>query len=87
MPFYEMKCKECNYEVEMLLNITDDLEAVKCPKCDNNMKVQITTGNFILEGFGWASKGNKEKPHREKQVGYKVDYDKKNAMREAGERV
>lgn len=45
--------------------------------------------NFLLKGYGWASKGTAtaNKPKLSKEVGLKVDYDKKNAMEKAGERV
>ena len=87
MPFYEMKCNSCNHEEELLLNITEDLSKVECSECGESMKPQITTGNFILKGFGWAGKGNRQKPQYQKQIGVKVDHDKKNAMIEAGEKV
>jgi len=89
MPFYDMKCKneECNYEEEIILNISEDLKDVDCPKCNSKMKTQISTGNFILSGFGWASKGNRDKPMYQKQIGMKVDHDLKNEMQAAGEKV
>ena len=87
MPFYEMKCSECDHEEELLLNITEDLSKIECDVCGGKMKTQITTGNFILKGFGWAGKGNRQKPQYEKQVGVRVDHDKKNAMKAAGEKV
>lgn len=47
------------------------------------------SGNFILKGQGWASKGTAtaSSPKHGKEVGIKVDYDKKQAMKEAGEKV
>jgi len=86
MPFYEMNC-ECDYVEEMLLDITTNLDKVICPKCGKFMKQKITTGNFILKGYNWASKGNVDKPHRVKQTGYRIDHDMKNEMKLAGEKV
>jgi len=87
MPFYNY-ISEDGDEQELFLLMS---EATEEKEIDGKIykKVPQFGGAFILKGRGWASKGTAthNKPKRGKEVGLKVDYDKMNAMKEAGEKV
>ena len=88
MPTYLYFCKTCNTEKEVFHNMNDK-PIIKCPSCKKDMKKDFGGGTgFILKSiWGWATKGNKPRPTRSTEVGVAVDYDKKRAMQEAGEKV
>lgn len=86
MPFYRYLSEDGD-EQELFLMMS---EATPEKEIDGkNYKLQFEgSGNFILKSnWGWASKGNKPKPQHGKEVGIKVDYDKKQEMIDAGEKV
>lgn len=84
MPFYTFKCED-EYIEEMfsMTNIPKEIER------DGKVFTYVPTfsSNFILNGVGWAAKGTAlaSSPKRGKEVGIKVNHDKKAAMEAAGE--
>jgi putative FmdB family regulatory protein len=82
----DMICKKCGFEKEIWRKINDKPE-VKCEKCGTKMIKNFINLNFSLKGQGWASKNTAtaSKPQRFKEVGIKVDTNKKREMEAAGE--
>lgn len=84
MPFYTFKHEE-EY-IEEMFSIKDVPK-----KIERGGKVftyvPTFSSNFILNGVGWAAKGTAlaSSPKRGREVGIKVDHDKKAAMKAAGE--
>lgn len=35
MPIYEFRCKDCNYNFEELLKISESDKKISCPKCQS----------------------------------------------------
>ena len=65
MAIYEYKCTKCKHEFIEEQNIIETVDIVKCPKCGNKAKKQISLSSFKLNG-GYASingysKGNIKK--------------------------
>jgi len=85
MPFYTYTDGE--KEIELFLNMS---EATEEKEIDDKIYKMVfePSGNFILKGQGWASKGSAlaTKPKKYKEVGVKVDYNKKAEMEAAGEK-
>lgn len=51
---YTYECSECKNIIEYEQSIKDDPKK-DCPNCGKpTLKRQITNGNFILKGDGWA---------------------------------
>lgn len=56
MPYYDLKCENCNYEYEGFASIYDDNKTVakknKCPKC-NSVRVikQLCTNPIYINGI------------------------------------
>jgi predicted nucleic acid-binding Zn ribbon protein len=86
--FYTYFCK-CGKEKEVSHSIKEDPE-ILC-ECGLKMSRKIFGGCAThLKGFGWASKGTATaqlKPTHSTEVGVAVDYDKRQAMKDAGEKV
>lgn len=84
MPFYKYACGD--ETIEELFSISERPDTVEK---DGKVFEYVPEfgGNFILKGMGWASKGTAlaSKPKKGKEVGIKVDNDKKKAMEEAGD--
>lgn len=56
---YEYICKCCGHTWEMEQKITDAPPST-CPKCEEECaQRQISSGNFQLQGPGWAKDGYK----------------------------
>lgn len=86
MPFYKYVSDDGD-EQELMLLMSEATEEKEINGKIYKLKFE-GSGNFILKStWGWASKGNKPRPKKSKEVGIKVDYDKKEAMKEAGEKV
>lgn len=87
MPFYTY-ISEDGDEEELFLLMSEATEEKEIDGKTYTLKPEFG-GTFILKGRGWASKGTAtaNKPKRGKEIGMKVDYDKMNAMKEAGEKV
>lgn len=85
MPFYKYESED-GEQIEKFQQMSEMSDYI-----EENGKIYYRlpefSGGFILRGQGWASKGNATagSPKHGKEVGLKVDYDKKNEMQEAGE--
>jgi len=86
MPFYTFRNGD-EYIEEMfsINNIPDEIER------DGKIFTYVPTfsTNFILRGVGWAGKGTAlaSSPKRGREIGLKVDHERKAAMKAAGEKV
>jgi len=56
MPFYDYKCDDCNYVIEVVKSIKDE-SPVNCKKCKKQMRKLITNVSFKLNGSGWFKDG------------------------------
>lgn len=46
MPFYDMRCKECGEEFNVMSKMSDmEQKRIKCPKCGNN-ELERVFGNI-----------------------------------------
>lgn len=62
MPIYEYICLKCNYTIEKLEKINENIKNI-CPNCKTTyLEKKISVSNFKLKGKGW----------------YKTDYKKNN---------
>ena len=53
MPIYEYRCGSCEFELEKLQKMSDDM-LVDCPECDQPaLKRLISAVAFRLKGSGW----------------------------------
>lgn len=44
MPIYSFMCKNCNHKFTELVNVTDNDNELKCPKCNSkNLEKLLTT--------------------------------------------
>lgn len=86
MPFYTYRCE--NETIEELFSMDERPDEIER---DGKIFTYVPEfcGNFILKGRGWASKGTATapKPSKSKEVGVAVDYHKRQAMKDAGEKV
>jgi len=87
MPFYTYVSEDGD-EQELFLTMSEATEEKEIDGKVYKLRPEFG-GNFILRGRGWASKGTAthNKPRRGKEIGIKVDNDKKQQMKEAGEKV
>lgn len=87
MPFYTYRAKD-GEEIEEMFTIQERPDEIKRGN-KKYKRIQEFSGNFVLKGTGWASKGNAtaSSPKHGKEVGIAVDKEKKKAMQEAGENV
>jgi len=86
MPFYTFESED-GEKIEEFMNMNEMKDEIE--KDDKVFKrVPEFSGNFSLKGRGWVSKNTQDVvPVRRTKadVGYKVDFDKKKQMKEAGE--
>ena len=58
MPIHEFKCNSCNYEFELLIMNKDELEAVRCPKCQSpECNKLMSATNHQISGQGASKSG------------------------------
>ncbi|OCC14354.1 putative regulatory protein, FmdB family [Dissulfuribacter thermophilus] len=56
MPIHEFKCESCDYEFELLIMNKEELEAVRCPKCQSpECNKLMSASNFSVAGGGQGS--------------------------------
>ena len=55
MPCYELKCKSCGYEFEVMQKMNEPNS--RCLKCKGETERQISKSNFHLKGGGWYKDG------------------------------
>jgi len=88
MIFDDYYCETCNTIKEIIKeNLKDNFEYY-CETCGKLLKKKFNTLPVHYKGNGWASKGSSllSNPKRYKaEEGVRVDYDKKNSMKESGE--
>ena len=53
MPFFEFKCLTCESEFEELIRCDEDLQNIRCPKCDS------TDAEKLLSLFGMVTPSGK----------------------------
>ena len=88
MPFYKYRAED-GEEKELFQNISEMKNEIDI---DGKIYKRVfeSSGNFILSGMGWTTKPSADglgTPQRYKEVGIKVDYDKKKAMEKSGEKI
>lgn len=57
MPIYDVKCKECSVEGEVLVKKPEEIQEMECPQCGAEpgcMEKQVSASSFHLVGSGWA---------------------------------
>lgn len=87
--FYDYKCKKCKKIKKNIRHGMLEKPEIFC-ECGETMIKIITGGSGIhYKGMGWPRKGTglHSKPKHGKEIGIKVDNDKRKAMLEAGEKV
>ncbi len=53
MPIYEYHCNQCDRDMEILQDITDDPRS-ECPKCQStDFHKKVSVSSFRLTGSGW----------------------------------
>ena len=51
MPIHEFQCESCNYVFELLLMTQDEIENVRCPKCQSpEVSKLMSASNFNMTG-------------------------------------
>lgn len=78
MPLYEFQCDHCNYELEVLLLINDELPF--CPKCSGPMSKLMSVPGLLRVGSAaklsnherWLNNGYKPQGSRPLPPGVKV---------------
>ncbi len=56
MPIHEFKCQSCDYEFELLIMNKEEMEAVRCPKCQSpECNKLMSATNYQMSGGGSAS--------------------------------
>lgn len=85
MPFYTYRAED-GEEVEKMFQMNERPDEIEI---DGKLytRVQEFSGNFVLKGVGWATKGNgtSPSPKHGKEVGIAVDQEKKRQMKNEGE--
>lgn len=50
MPYYELKCPDCGAEKDTICMVAERNNQ-KCDRCGSDMKVQITTMNYVFRNI------------------------------------
>ncbi|NIA08916.1 MAG: zinc ribbon domain-containing protein [Nitrospiraceae bacterium] len=52
MPIHEFRCLNCNYTFELLIMSNDELESVRCPKCQSPEVTKLMSAGNISVNEG-----------------------------------
>jgi hypothetical protein len=85
MPFYTYESED-NEKIEKFFSMNEFPEEIK-KNGKLYKRVPEFGTTFHLKGMGWVSKGTgtASSPKKGKEVGIKIDYDKKQEMKRTGE--
>jgi len=63
MPLHEYYCPKCNEKFEYLHKTIEEGRLDRCPMCGEKVEKLVPFGtSFVLKGYGWPSKENKNPP-------------------------
>ncbi len=70
MPIHEFKCLNCDYTFELLIMSKDEMESVRCPKCQSpDVARLMSAGNIISKGAKRVSQSHSGVEHHKCKCG------------------
>ncbi len=62
MPIHEFRCASCDYVFELLIMNKEELEAVRCPKCQSPEVGKLMSASNFSIGGGSKSSSSQNQP-------------------------